>query len=105
MAILRSLGARETAVVAVSSVPPPTGIPELVAAVDSHFAAVDLASERAARRRTQALAEFAEEHGRKGMAALGGRRNAVKGLESLRPDLDVPEMVAELAARAGVQPT
>ncbi len=42
-AALRSLGAPDTAVVAVSSVSPATGIPELVAALDAHRAGLDLA--------------------------------------------------------------
>ena len=98
---LRSLGARDTAVVAVSSVPPPTGIEDLVAAVDEHHAADDVAAGRASRRRVQALAEFAEIHGRKGMDSLGGRRAALKALEDLDASAGVPGMVSQLAARAG----
>ncbi len=101
-AALRSLGAKDTSVVAVSSVPPPSGFESLVDAIDAHFESLDVESERAQRRRAQALAEFAEEHGRRGMSALGGRRNAVKQLDSLPAELDVPGMVTELASRAGL---
>src|SRR5919199_1553367 len=44
-AALRSLGARSTAVVAVSSVPPVSGIGELVGALDAHRAGLDLAAD------------------------------------------------------------
>src|ERR671939_2227892 len=50
-AALRSLGARETPVVAVSSLPPPKGIDELVEALDAHRAALDLPKRRAQARR------------------------------------------------------
>ena len=99
---LRSLGAKDTKVVAVSSVPPVTGLDSLIEAIDAHGAQADRPSERSARRKAQALAEFAEEYGRNGMTALGGRRNAVRELDSLAADLDVPGMVAELTARAGL---
>jgi len=101
-AALRSLGVKETKVVAVSSVPPATGIDSLIEAIDSHAAGSDLAAGRAVRRRVQALGEFADEFGRRGMEALGGRRAAVKQLESLDSGGGVPGMVAELAARAGL---
>ena len=99
---LRSLGARGTKVVAVSSVPPPTGIADLTEAVDSHRESVNLPELRTARRRSQALSEFAELYGRSGMEALGGRRTAVKALGSLDASGGVPGMVTELASRAGI---
>ena len=46
VAALRALGAPETEVVAVSSVPPPQGIDELVAALDAHRSRVDLVARR-----------------------------------------------------------
>src|ERR671936_1014947 len=46
-AALRSLGKRDTPVVAVSSLPPATGIDELVAALDAHWDALDLPARRA----------------------------------------------------------
>ena len=99
---LRSLGARGTSVVAVSSVPPPVGIDKLIEAISDHRESLDVAAARSAKRRSQALAEFAEEHGRSGIRALGGRRTAVKALASLDASGGVPGMVAELAGRARV---
>ena len=75
-AALRSLGEKETAVVAVSSVPPATGIDDLVGALDAHRAAIDLPARRLGARRATALADFVAEHGERGLRALGGRRAA-----------------------------
>src|ERR671932_706119 len=47
-AALRALGARDTAVVAVSSLPPARGIEDLVAALDAHRAGLDLPARRLA---------------------------------------------------------
>ena len=99
---LRSLGARDTGVVAVSSLPPATGMQDLVEAIDSHRAGVAIDDERASRRRAQALAEFGEEYGRRGMTALGGRRAAVREVNSLPAELDVPGMVSELVSRSSI---
>ena len=52
-AALRSLGDRETEVVAVSSIAPVTGIDELVAALDAHRARLDLPARRLAARRAE----------------------------------------------------
>jgi LAO/AO transport system kinase len=99
-AALRSLGARDTAVVVVSSVPPPSGIDELVAAVDAHRAALDLPARRLAARRASALADFAAEHGERGLRALGGRRAAEKRLADEDPGADVPALAAALERAA-----
>jgi len=93
---LRSLGARETPVVSVSSVPPPQGIDELIAAIDAHRAELDLAAARSRARRLAALSEFAAEHGDRGLRALGGRRAGERLLEGLDPSLEAPALVAEL---------
>src|SRR6185503_16446009 len=45
-AALRAVGARDTPVVAVSSLPPPSGIDELVDALDAHRAQTDVAASR-----------------------------------------------------------
>jgi len=100
-AALRSLGRRETAVVAVSSVPPVSGIDELVAALDERRAHSDVAARRVGARRATALAEFAAEHGERGVRALGGRRAAQRWLEEQDAAADVPALVAALEARAG----
>src|SRR3989440_5938453 len=62
-AALRALGAAETPVVTVSSLPPPSGIDELVAAIDQHRAGLDIAASRRRARLLAAIAEFAAEHG------------------------------------------
>jgi LAO/AO transport system kinase len=97
-AAMRSLGGR-TQVVAVSSLAPPSGIEELVAALDEHRAALDLAQRRTASRRASALADFAAEHGERGMRALGGRRAAQDFLASQDEGLDVPALTAALETR------
>jgi LAO/AO transport system kinase len=99
-AALRSLGARETAVVAVSSLGPPSGIQELVDAVDAHRDRLDRPARRLGARRMHALADFAAEHGDRGLRALGGRREAEKWLAEQDPGLDVPALERALAHRA-----
>jgi LAO/AO transport system kinase len=99
-AALRSLGARDTAVVAVSSLPPARGIDELVAALDAHRAGLDLPARRLAARRAGALADFAAEHGERGLRALGGRRAAERRLAGCDPGADVPALAAALARAA-----
>jgi LAO/AO transport system kinase len=93
---LRSLGERETPVVSVSSVPPPPGIEELVAAIDAHRARIDLVAERTRARRLAALSDFATEHGERGLRAIGGRRAGERLLEGLDPGREAPALVAEL---------
>ena len=98
-AAMRSLGGR-TKVVAVSSIAPPSGIDELVAALDEHRAAIDIAERRTAARRASALADFTAEHGERGVRALGGRRAAADFLARQDAGLDVPALTAALEARA-----
>src|SRR3954463_8097992 len=81
-AALRSLGARDTPVIPVSSVHPVEGIGELAEALDAHRAALDLGEARTRSRRLGALADFVAEHGEAGLRALGGRRAAVRALET-----------------------
>ena len=95
-AALRSVGARDTPVLAVSSLPPSGGIDALVAALDAHRAGRDLPARRLASRRATALADFAAEHGERGLRALGGSRPARRVLEDADPALDVPALVAQL---------
>jgi LAO/AO transport system kinase len=106
-AALRSLGANDTAVVAVSSLAPASGIDELVAALDAHRAGLELRWRRLAARRAGALADFAAEHGERGLRALGGRRAAERRLDAADPGADIPALTAALeraAAEAGAQP-
>lgn len=99
-AALRSLGSPGTAVVAASSVAPPVGIDELIEAIDAHRAALDLPERRARGRRMHALADFAAEHGDRGLRALGGRREAERRLSELDGDRDVAALRRELERRA-----
>lgn len=97
-AALRSLGRRDTPVLAVSSLSPPSGIDDLVQAIDDRLAAIDLPSRRAAARRSAALADFVGEHGMKALRALGGRRAAERLLADLNPALGEAEMEQALLA-------
>ncbi len=97
---LRALGARDTAVVAVSSMAPPRGIDALVDALDAHRASLDLAGRRTRARRMHALADFAAEYGDRGIRALGGRRAAERLLADQDPGLDVPALAAVLEGAA-----
>lgn len=99
-AALKSLGAGETAIVAVSSLAPPTGIVELVDAFDAHRAALDLGARRLRARRMHALADFLTEHGERGLRAVGGRREVDKWLSEQDPGLDVPALMRALEGRA-----
>jgi LAO/AO transport system kinase len=98
-AALRSVGSRDTKVVAVSSVSPVQGIDELVAALDEHRARVDLGARRVRARRSGALADFLVEHGERGLRAVGGRRAAGKLLAESDPAADEPSLVAVLEAK------
>jgi GTPase len=99
-AALRSLGERETRVVAVSSLPPASGIEELVAALDAHRAGLDVAAARTRARRLGALADLVAERGERGLRALGGRRAAEKLLAEQDPALEQPALLALLESRA-----
>ena len=95
-AALRALGARETPVVSVSSVPPPAGIDELVEALDAHRASIDIGATRLRARRLAALAEVVEERGESWLRAVGGRREAQRFLEGTDPSMDPAALLAAL---------
>jgi LAO/AO transport system kinase len=101
-AALRSLGATRTPVVAISSLPPASGIGELADALEAHRATLDLAGRRLAARRLHALADFLAEHGDRGLRALGGRREAERWLAGQDRSLDVPALLTALERRAEV---
>ncbi len=103
-AALHALGAAETPVIAVSSVAPPSGIAELVDALEAHRAELDLDARRLRARRMHALQDFVTEHGERGVRALGGRRQAERWLAEQNPRLDVPALERALAERAGAPP-
>lgn len=98
-AALRSLGSRSTPVVAVSSLPPPRGVDELVAALGEHRAGLDLTERRLSARRAGALTDFATEHGERGVRALGGRTAARRVLAEQDPTLDEATLAAFLEER------
>jgi LAO/AO transport system kinase len=99
-AALRSLGARDTPVVAVSSLAPAAGFDDLVAALDEHRERLDVPARRLAARRASALADFVAEHGERGLRALGGRRDAGKLLAGQDAALDVPALTRALEQAA-----
>src|SRR5947208_2503036 len=91
-AALRALGARDTPVVSVSSVPPPSGVEKLVGALDEHRETLDVTATRLRARRLTALSEFATDHGEEGIRALGGRREAERLLADADPGLSGAEL-------------
>jgi LAO/AO transport system kinase len=99
-AALRALGSSDTPVVSVSSVAPPSGISELVDALDAHRAGLDLEARRLRSRRMHALANFIAEHGERGLRTIGGRRAAEKWLAGQEPGLDVPALERALESQA-----
>jgi LAO/AO transport system kinase len=102
-AALLALGRGDTAVVAVSSVAPPSGIDELADALEAHRAGLDLRARRLRARRMHALADFAAEHGERGLRALGGRRAAERWLDDQDPALDVPSLLEVLDREAAAE--
>jgi LAO/AO transport system kinase len=98
-AALGSLGA-ETPVLAVSSLPPPSGIDDLIAALDAHRELLDLPAVRTRARRSGALADFVAEHGERALRAVGGRRAAERFLAEQDAGLDEPALVRALEERA-----
>jgi GTPase len=102
-AALRSLGVKDTGptrVLAVSSLPPPQGIVELVDALEEHRDRLDVAERRVRARRAGALLDFTDEHGERGLRALGGRRAGERLLEQQDPGLDTQALVATLERAA-----
>ncbi|HEX4344052.1 MAG TPA: GTP-binding protein [Solirubrobacteraceae bacterium] len=99
-AALGSLGARETPVVAVSSLPPCSGFEALVGALDEHRERLDVPARRRAARRAAARADFTAEHGERGLRALGGARAADRLLADQDPALDVPALTRALETAA-----
>jgi LAO/AO transport system kinase len=104
-AALRSLGRRDTTVVAVCSLPPATGIDELLDALEERWRALaadgmrELTARRLRARRAAALTDFARERGERGMRMLGGRRAADRWLAEQDPALDEAALVAGLEGR------
>jgi LAO/AO transport system kinase len=105
-AALRSLGRRSTPVLAVSSLPPPTGIAELRAALQERWSTLtgdgahELAARRLRARRAGALTDFVTEHGERGLRALGGRRAAERWLAEQELALDEATFTTMLEEKA-----
>lgn len=100
-AALRSLGSSRAPVLAVSALAPPSGIDELVAALDEHREGLDVGERRMQARRAGSLNDFLIEHGERGMRAVGGRRAAEALLADQDVSADVPTLVAALEQRMG----
>jgi LAO/AO transport system kinase len=98
---LRALGSRDTPVVSVSSLPPPSGVDELADALRAHREATDVPARRLRARRLAALADFGIEHGELALRTLGGRRAAEKLLQEQDRGLDAHSLkrVLEEAAQ------
>jgi LAO/AO transport system kinase len=99
---LAAIGSQDVPVVAVSSLAPPSGFEELRAALDTHYAALDLPARRAHSRRLSALREVEAEWGERALRALGGRREAERLLAGRDQAAGIPDLVEELERRAEV---
>jgi LAO/AO transport system kinase len=97
---LGAAGARATPVLAVCALAPRRGIPELADALAEHRRTIDVATRRLRARRAGALAEYAGEHGERGLRRLGGRRSAEDWLSRQPAGLDGAALLARLEARA-----
>src|SRR5215207_3502765 len=95
---LKAVGSSEVPVLAVSSVPPPSGIGELADALEVHRDRSDLAARRVRARRGAALREFTAEHGERALRDLGGRRAAERLLAEQEPGASVSDLLAALEA-------
>jgi LAO/AO transport system kinase len=102
-AALHLLGADETVAMAVSALPPASGIDELVDALEAHRAGLDIGERRLQSRRRGALADFISEYGERGLRAVGGRRSAERSLIAQSPDLDGQSLVESLARAGGLE--
>ena len=97
---LKAVGSPEVPVLAVSSVPPPSGIEELADALDAQRERAGLAERRVRARRGAALREFTAEHGERALRDLGGRRAAERLLDVQDGGASVTELLAVLEAGA-----
>src|SRR5215208_3105329 len=91
-----AVGAGRVPVLAVSSLPPATGVEELVDAVDAHREQLDASTLRPQSRRLSALRELTAEHGERALRALGGRREAERLLAGQDPRAGTAELVSLL---------
>jgi GTPase len=98
---LKAVGSGEVPVLAVSSVPPPSGIEELADALEAHREQTDLDERRVRARRGAALREYTAEHGERALRDLGGRREAERLLAREDRGAGVTELVATLEEARG----
>jgi len=95
---LKAVGSADVPVLAVSSVPPPSGIGELADALEAHRERTDLVERRVRARRGAALREFTAEHGERALRDLGGRRAAERLLEQEDGGASVTDLLGTLEA-------
>jgi LAO/AO transport system kinase len=102
-AALRAVGARDTPVVAVSSVPPPSGIDDLADALDAHRASADVTASRVRARRPARGREVPRRAGPR-PARLGARQEArgVKQVTALIALFVAVTALAELLGAANL---
>ncbi|HEX3511089.1 MAG TPA: GTP-binding protein [Solirubrobacteraceae bacterium] len=98
-AALRSLGGPDTRVVAVSSVSPPEGIEELLAAMTEHRDRLDVDARRLRARREGAIADFSRANGERALQALGGRPAALELLAAQPAGLGSAALARALEAQ------
>src|SRR5215216_4864861 len=93
---LAAVGSSQVPVLAVSSVPPSSGIAELADALEAHRERSDVAERRLRARRGAALREFTAEHGERALRDLGGRRAAEQLLEEQDRGASVTDLLGIL---------
>jgi LAO/AO transport system kinase len=97
---LKAVGSHDVPVLAVSSVPPPSGIEELADALEAHRERMDTDGRRVRARRGAALREFTAEHGERALRSLGGRRAAERLLAEQDARASVTDLLAVLESAA-----
>ena len=97
---LGALGSRAVPVLAVSSLPPASGVDELADALEQRLDALDLPARRLRSRRLSALREFTVEHGERALRALGGRHEATRLLAGQGEELGVEALIEALERNA-----
>ena len=95
---LKAVGSSEVPVLAVSSIPPPSGIGELADALERHRERSDVAARRVRARRGAALREFTAEHGERALRDVGGRRAAERLLGEQDAGASVTDLLGALEA-------
>jgi LAO/AO transport system kinase len=97
---LKAVGSHEVPVLAVSSLPPASGIEELADALEAHRERMDTDGRRVRARRGAALRDFTAEHGERGLRGLGGRRAAERLLAGQDARASVTDLLAILESAA-----